>query len=39
MMAGMAYLIVVTQRTVPKLYNPYDILGISEVSPATTLQL
>ncbi|KAJ4268793.1 secretory subunit [Fusarium torreyae] len=29
-MAGMAYLIMVTQRTVPKLYNPYDILGISE---------
>ncbi|KAH7188312.1 Sec63 Brl domain-containing protein [Fusarium flagelliforme] len=29
-MAGMGYLIVVTQRTVPKLWNPYDILGISE---------
>ncbi|KAM0338865.1 hypothetical protein ACHAPU_011182 [Fusarium lateritium] len=30
LMAGMVYLIIVTQRTVPKLYNPYDILGISE---------
>ncbi|KAF5026285.1 hypothetical protein F66182_1635 [Fusarium sp. NRRL 66182] len=29
-MAGMVYLILVTQRTVPKLYNPYDILGIPE---------
>jgi translocation protein SEC63 len=34
-MGGMVYLIIVTQRTVPKLYNPYDILGISEVSFAT----
>ncbi len=31
MIAGMAYLIYVTARTVPKLWNPYDILGISEV--------
>ncbi|KAJ3469348.1 hypothetical protein MRS44_003413 [Fusarium solani] len=30
LMGGMVYLIMVTQRTVPKLYNPYDILGISE---------
>lgn len=30
-MAGMVYLIMVTQRTVPKLWNPYDILGVSEV--------
>lgn len=29
--ALMAYLIAVTARTTPKLYNPYDILGISEV--------
>ncbi|KAH8738111.1 Sec63 Brl domain-containing protein [Ilyonectria robusta] len=29
-MAGMVYLIMVTQRTVPKLWNPYDILGVSE---------
>jgi preprotein translocase subunit Sec63 len=37
LMAGMAYLIMVTQRTVPKLWNPYDILGISEVSFATAI--
>ncbi|TVY82310.1 Translocation protein sec63 [Lachnellula suecica] len=29
-MAFMAYLIYVTARTVPKLWNPYDILGISD---------
>ena len=29
-MAGMLYLILTTQRTVNKLWNPYDILGISE---------
>ncbi|KAI1502672.1 protein translocation complex component [Biscogniauxia marginata] len=29
-MAGMIYLILTTQRTVAKLWNPYDILGISE---------
>ncbi|PYH45794.1 J domain-containing protein [Aspergillus saccharolyticus JOP 1030-1] len=28
-MAWMAYLIVVTARTVPKIWDPYDILGIS----------
>ncbi|KAI1098066.1 Sec63 Brl domain-containing protein [Jackrogersella minutella] len=32
MMAGMLYLIVTTQRTVAKIWNPYDILGISESS-------
>ena len=31
-MAGMVYLIMVTQRTVLKIWNPYDILGISDVS-------
>jgi translocation protein SEC63 len=31
LIGGMAYLIMVTQRTVPKIWNPYDILGISEV--------
>lgn len=31
-MAFMAYLIVVTARTIPKIWNPYDILGISDVS-------
>ncbi|KFA70023.1 hypothetical protein S40285_02024 [Stachybotrys chlorohalonatus IBT 40285] len=30
LIASMAYLIMVTQRTVLKLYNPYDILGVSE---------
>jgi len=30
-MALMAYLIVVTQRSIPKIWNPYDILGISDV--------
>ncbi|KAI2630767.1 Sec63 Brl domain-containing protein [Hypoxylon sp. NC1633] len=30
MMAGMLYLIVTTQRTTAKIWNPYDILGISE---------
>ena len=30
-MALMAYLIVVIARTAPKIWNPYDILGISEV--------
>jgi len=31
-MAYMAYLIVVTQRTLPKIWDPYDILGVSRVS-------
>lgn len=35
LMAGMVYLIIVTQRIVPKIWNPYDILGISEVSKKT----
>lgn len=30
-LGAMAYLIVVTQRITPKLWNPYDILGISDV--------
>jgi translocation protein SEC63 len=30
-MAFMVYLIMVTARTVPKIWNPYDILGISDV--------
>ncbi|KAF4981344.1 hypothetical protein FZEAL_2829 [Fusarium zealandicum] len=29
-MGGMVYLIMVTQRTIPQLWNPYDLLGISE---------
>ncbi|KAH6897168.1 Sec63 Brl domain-containing protein [Thelonectria olida] len=31
-MGAMIYLIMVTQRTVPKIWNPYDILGISETA-------
>ena len=31
-MGWMIYLIIVTQRTVPKIWDPYDILGISRVS-------
>jgi preprotein translocase subunit Sec63 len=31
-MALMAYLIFVTARTIPKIWNPYDILGLSDVS-------
>lgn len=30
-MAYMIYLISITQRTVPKLWDPYDILGVSRV--------
>jgi preprotein translocase subunit Sec63 len=33
-MGWMVYLILVTQRIVPKLWNPYDILGIVEVGKA-----
>lgn len=36
LMAGMVYLIIVTQTIVPKIWNPYDILGISEVRQTTT---
>jgi translocation protein SEC63 len=32
LMAFMAYLIMVTARTIPKIWNPYDILGIQDVS-------
>ena len=31
-MAGMIYLIVITARVTPRLYNPYDVLGVSTVS-------
>jgi len=31
-MAWMIYLIAVTARTIPKIWDPYDILGISTVS-------
>lgn len=36
MMAAMMYLIVTTQRTTAKIWNPYDILGVSEVIPSCT---
>jgi translocation protein SEC63 len=36
-MAFMAYLIVVTARTIPKIWNPYDILGISDVGASSSL--
>ena len=32
LMAFMAYLIMVTARTIPKIWNPYDILVIQDVS-------
>ncbi len=34
-MAYMAYLIVVTARTATKIWDPYDILGVSRVSLLT----
>ena len=34
MMAWMVYLIVVTQRISPKLWDPYEILGVSRVWPS-----
>jgi translocation protein SEC63 len=38
-MALMAYLIVVTARTIPEIWNPYDILGISTVRvPASCME-
>ena len=36
-MAGMVYLIITTQRQTIKIWNPYDILGISDVRPATDI--
>ncbi|KAH7374781.1 translocation protein sec63 [Plectosphaerella cucumerina] len=38
LMAGMVYLIINTQRTVPKIWNPYDILGISETADEKTIK-
>jgi translocation protein SEC63 len=32
--AWMIYLMVVTARTIPKIWDPYDVLGVSRVSPA-----
>lgn len=31
-MAWMVYLIIVTARSTPKVYDPYEILGVSRVS-------
>lgn len=35
-MAYMIYLIIVTQRTIPKLWDPYEILGVSRVCHGRT---
>jgi len=35
-MAWMVYLIIVTRRTAPKVWDPYEILGISRVSCAVS---
>ena len=37
-MAWMVYLILVTARTVPKIWDPYDVLGISRVSDDRSLE-
>jgi translocation protein SEC63 len=31
LMALMVYLIIVTARTIPKIWDPYDVLGVSRV--------
>ena len=31
-MAGMVYLIIVTARVTPRIYDPYNVLGVSRVS-------
>ena len=36
-MAYMAYLIVITARASPKIWDPYDILGVSRVSSQPNL--
>lgn len=35
--AGMIYLIAVTARTVPKIWDPYEVLGVSRVSVTIAL--
>ena len=37
LMIGMVYLIIVTQRVLPRVYDPYEILGVSRVSPASSM--
>lgn len=39
LMALMGYLIMVTTRTIPKIWNPYDILDISEVCYVSAIML
>jgi translocation protein SEC63 len=36
-MAGMVYLIIVTARITPRIYDPYQILGVSRVCPSPGL--
>jgi hypothetical protein len=38
-MAGMVYLIIVTARITPRIYDPYDILGVSRVCLSPRLPL
>jgi translocation protein SEC63 len=38
-MAGMVYLIIVTARTTPRIYDPYSILGVSRVCLTVALFL
>lgn len=38
LMAWMIYLMAVTARTVPNIWDPYEILGLSRVKSGTTLQ-
>jgi len=39
LMAYMVYLMAVTARTVPKIWDPYDVLGVSRVSISPLLHL
>ena len=36
-MAGMVYLIIITARITPKIYDPYQVLGVSRVSLSHSL--
>lgn len=38
-MGAMAYLIMVTKQNIPKIWNPYDILGVQEVRTGQTYTL
>jgi translocation protein SEC63 len=39
MMLYMVYLMVVTTRTIPKVWDPYDVLGVSRVRPRPAVAL